>query len=183
MSLNQCNFIGNLTRDPELRYTPSNMAITSFGLALNHKWKDKATGDMKEEVTFIDCEAWGKTAETLAKYVGKGDPLYVEGRLKLDTWEDKASGQKRSKLKVVAEVLQFLPDGKGGAQGGGGGADIGPLQTAFKTAQFGFTTVGNRYFDYHHASTDVFENVHERELHMGAVVMAAMVYLVDKYGL
>lgn len=69
------------------------------------------------------------------------------------------------------------------SKGGGGGADIGPLQTAFKTAQFGFTTVGNRYFDYHHASTDVFENVHERELHLGAVVMAAMVYLVDKYGL
>jgi carboxypeptidase Q len=68
-------------------------------------------------------------------------------------------------------------------KGGGGGADIGPLQTAFKTAQFGFTTVGNRYFDYHHAATDVFENVHERELHMGAVVMATMVYLVDKYGL
>ena len=69
------------------------------------------------------------------------------------------------------------------SKGGGGGADIGLLQTAFKTAQFGFTTVGNRYFDYHHASTDVFENVHERELHLGAVVMAAMVYLVDKYGL
>lgn len=69
------------------------------------------------------------------------------------------------------------------SKGGGGGADIGPLQTAFKTAQFGLNTTGNRYFDYHHAPTDVFENVHERELHMGAVVMAAMVYLVDKYGL
>lgn len=69
------------------------------------------------------------------------------------------------------------------SKGGGGGADIGPLQTNFKTAQFGLNTTGNRYFDYHHAASDVFENVHERELHMGAVVMAAMVYLVDKYGL
>ena len=75
-----------------------------------------------------------------------------------------------------ADRFRFSP-------GGGGGADIGPLQTNFKTAQFGLNTAGNRYFDYHHAATDVFENVHERELHMGAVVMAAMVYLVDKYGL
>ena len=112
MSLNQCNFIGNLTRDPELRYTPSNMAITSFGLALNHKWKDKATGDMKEEVTFIDCEAWGKTGEIINQYFKKGAIIFLSCRAKLDQWEDKNGGGKRSKVKFVVDSFEFCGGGK-----------------------------------------------------------------------
>lgn len=105
-NLNRVMLMGNLTRDPELRYTPSNTAVAQIGLAINHKWKDQS-GEAKEEVTFIDCEAWGRTAEVLNQYVRKGNPLYVEGRLKLDMWTDK-EGNKRSKLKVVVESMQFI---------------------------------------------------------------------------
>lgn len=99
--------IGNLTRDVELRVLPKGSSIGAFGLAVNREWKDDS-GAKKEEVTFIDCEAWGKTAEIIAKYTSKGKPLFVEGRLKLDSWEDKTNGQKRSKLKVVVENFQLL---------------------------------------------------------------------------
>ncbi len=110
--------IGNLTRDPELRVTPKGTAICQFGLAVNREWKDEA-GQVKKETTFIDCEAWGKAGETLAKYMTKGRPLFVEGRLQLDQWEDKATGAKRTKLKVVVENFQFLGT-KDDAPGGGG---------------------------------------------------------------
>lgn len=99
--------MGNLTRDVELRITPKGTAIAQFGLAINRKWKDEG-GQEREEVTFIDCEAWAKSGEIIAKYVGKGSPLYVSGRLKLDQWEDKTTHEKRSKLKVVVEQFQFL---------------------------------------------------------------------------
>ena len=114
-NLNRVMLMGNLTRDPELRFTPNNnTAVAQIGLAINHQWKDPQ-GEKKEEVTFIDCEAWGKTAEVLNQYLKKGKPVYVEGRLKLDQWEDK-DGNKRSKLKVVIESFQFI-DSKG-EQGG-----------------------------------------------------------------
>lgn len=106
-NLNRVMLIGNLTRDPEVRTTPRGMSICQFGLAVNRSWKDEA-GQVKEEVTFVDCEAWGKSAENIAKYCAKGRPLFVEGRLKLDQWEDKTTQQKRSKLKVVVENFQFL---------------------------------------------------------------------------
>jgi single-strand DNA-binding protein len=106
-SLNKVFLIGNLTRDPELRVTPKGTAICQFGLAVNRKWRDDA-GQTQEEVTFVDIEAWGKTAELANKYLIKGRQLLVEGRLKLDTWDDKTSGQKRSRLKVVVDNLQFL---------------------------------------------------------------------------
>lgn len=101
---NKVLLIGNLTRDPDLRYTPSGTAVCNFGLAINHKYKDK------EETTFVDLEAWQKSAETLAEYARKGDPIFIEGRLKLDSWETQ-DGQKRNKLMVVCERFQFL--GKG----------------------------------------------------------------------
>ena len=106
-SLNKCMLIGNITRDPEIRVTPKGTAICQFGLAINRKFKSES-GAETEEVTFVDCEAWGKTAETIAKYCAKGRPLFVEGRLKLDSWEDKTTGAKRSKMKVVVENFQFL---------------------------------------------------------------------------
>jgi len=99
--------MGNLTRDVELRVTPKGTAIGQFGLAINREWKDEG-GQKREEVTFVDCEVWGKTAEIIAKYVTKGRPLFVSGRLKLDSWDDKTTGQKRSKMKIVVEQFQFL---------------------------------------------------------------------------
>jgi single-strand DNA-binding protein len=119
-NLNKVMLLGNLTRDPEVRYTPKGTAVGDLGLAVNRRVSD-GNGNWSDEVTFVDVTVWGTNAENAQKYLIKGRGVFIEGRLQMDTWEDKASGQKRSKLKVVAEVLQFLPDGKGGAQGGGGG--------------------------------------------------------------
>ncbi len=102
--MNRVILMGNLTRDVELRQTSSNKAVAGFGIAINHKWKT-ADGEAKEETTFVDCEAWGKTGEVIAQYFGKGKQIVVEGRLKLDQWE--AEGQKRSKLKVVVDSFHF----------------------------------------------------------------------------
>lgn len=99
--------IGNLTRDPELRVTPKGTSIAQFSLAINRRFKG-SDGNDAEEVVYVDCEAWAKTGETIAKYVTKGRPLFVEGRLKLDQWEDKTSKEKRSRMKVVVENFQFL---------------------------------------------------------------------------
>jgi single-strand DNA-binding protein len=107
--------IGNLTRDPQLKYLPSQTAVVEFGLAMNRRFK-AANGEDREEATFVDCSAFGKTAEILNQYCQKGKLLYVEGRLKYDQWEDKQGGGKRSKLSVVIENFQFL----GGREGGGG---------------------------------------------------------------
>ncbi len=119
-NLNRVMLMGNLTRDPELRYTNSNMAVTQIGLAINRRWKNQQ-GEQQEEVTFVDCEAWGRTAEVINQYLKKGRPIYVEGRLKLDQWDDK-EGNKRSKIKVVIENFQFL-DGRQGGPGDGGDHD------------------------------------------------------------
>jgi single-strand DNA-binding protein len=110
-SFNKVILAGNLTRDPELRYTPKGTAVVKIGLAVNRTWKNE-TGETKEEVAFIDVDAWGRQAEVLAQYLRKGRPLLIEGRLKLDTWEDKTTHQKQSKLKVVLESFSFI-DSKG----------------------------------------------------------------------
>jgi single-strand DNA-binding protein len=117
-SFNKVILMGNLTRDPELRYTPKGTAIAKIGLAVNRVWTNEA-GEKKEEVTFIDVDVFGRTAENVGQYMRKGRPLLVEGRLKLDQWDDKATGAKRSKLGVIAETVQFLgsPAGEGGAAG------------------------------------------------------------------
>jgi single-strand DNA-binding protein len=116
-SFNRVILAGNLTRDPELRYTPKGTAIARIGLAINRTWKSE-TGEMKEEVTFVDVDAWGRQAEVIAQYLRKGRPLLMEGRLKLDQWEDKNTHQKQSKLRVVLENFTFI-DSKGGDGGGG----------------------------------------------------------------
>jgi single-strand DNA-binding protein len=116
-SLNKVMLIGNLTRDPELRVTPKGTAICQFGLAVNRQFKDES-GATRDETTFVDIEAWGKQGETVAKFCTKGKPLFVEGRLKLDTWDDKTTGQKRSKMKIVLENFQFLGGREGGEAGG-----------------------------------------------------------------
>ncbi|MBS33944.1 MAG: single-stranded DNA-binding protein [Verrucomicrobiales bacterium] len=124
-SFNKVILMGNLTRDPELRYTPSGTAIAKMGLAVNRVWRD-SEGQQKEEVTFVDVDAFGKQAETIGQYMQKGRPILVEGRLKLDQWEDKNTGQNRSRLGVVLERFTFV--GGGGGQAGGG--DAAPQQSA-----------------------------------------------------
>lgn len=106
-NLNKVMLIGNLTRDPEIKTTPKGTSIAELGMAINRKWKDDA-GEPREEVTFVDVSFFGKTAEVLGKWLKKGAPLYVEGRLKLDQWEDSESGKTRSKLRVIGESFQFL---------------------------------------------------------------------------
>jgi single-strand DNA-binding protein len=112
-SVNKVILIGNLTRDVETRATPSGMITAELGLALNRKWKDAKTNAVKEETTFVDVELWGKTAELAQKYLSKGRSVYIEGRLRLDQWEDKQTGQKRQKLKIVGDALQFLGEKQG----------------------------------------------------------------------
>jgi len=112
-SFNKVVLVGNLTRDPELRYTPKGTAIAKVGLAVNHKWRNEA-GETKEEVTFVDIEVWGRTAENVGQYMRKGSSMLVEGRLKLETWDDKQTNQKRSKMLVVGETVQFLGSPRGG---------------------------------------------------------------------
>jgi single-strand DNA-binding protein len=107
-TINKVTFLGNLTRDPELRYTPSGVPVVQFGLASNRRWKDRNTGEVKEEVCFVDVEMWNKQAETANEMLKKGKPCIVEGRLKLDQWEK--DGQKRTKLKISAEkFVAFEP--------------------------------------------------------------------------
>ncbi len=127
-SFNKVFLMGNLTRDPALKYTGSQQAVCEFGLACNRKYKT-ANGEDREEVTFVDITAWGKQAEVLNQYMTKGKPIFIEGRLKYDTWEDKNGGGKRHKLTVVVENFQFVGgrDGQGGG-GGGGGGNRGPAR-------------------------------------------------------
>lgn len=117
-SFNKVVLVGNLTRDPELRYTPKGMAIVNISLAINRHWTNEA-GEKKEEVTFVECDGFGRTAETIAQYMKKGLPLLVEGRLRLQQWDDKQTGHKRQKLSVVVEGFQFL----GGKRDDGGQSD------------------------------------------------------------
>jgi single-strand DNA-binding protein len=130
---NKVILAGNLTRDPELRYTPSGTAIAKFGLAVNRKWKDSQTNEMKEEVTFVDIDAFGRQAETIGQYLKKGRPILLEGRLKLDQWEDKQTQQKRSRLGVVLESFQFLDSGT--REGGGDFASAGGGAPASRPAR------------------------------------------------
>jgi len=111
-NFNRVILAGNLTRDPELRYTPKGTAVAKITLAINRTWRDESN-QTHEEVTFVDVDVFGRQAETIAQYLKKGRPILVEGRLKYDTWEDKTTNQKRSKLGVVLEGFQFLDSGQG----------------------------------------------------------------------
>ena len=114
-NFNKVLLMGNLTRDPEVRYTPKGTAIAKIGLAVNEVYTTDQ-GEKKEFTTFVDIDVWGKQAETLAQYVSKGSPLFVEGRLRLDTWDDKETGQKKSKMKVICDRFQFIGAPKGKAE-------------------------------------------------------------------
>jgi single-strand DNA-binding protein len=128
-NLNKVLLIGNLTRDPEVRYTPKGTAVADIGLAINRIWTNEQN-QRQEETTFVDITLWGRQAELAQQYLTKGRGVFIEGRLQMDTWEDKQSGQKRSKLKVVAENLQFLPDGKGGSNPPAMGGNSRPAAAA-----------------------------------------------------
>lgn len=107
-AFNKVILVGNVTRDIEVRATPSGTSVADVGLAVNRHWTDKATNERREEVTFVDVTLWGRTAEVAGEYLRKGSPCLIEGRLSLDQWEDKTTGEKRSKLKVVGDSLQLL---------------------------------------------------------------------------
>lgn len=119
-NLNKVFLMGNLTRDPELRYTPSGTPLAGFGLAVNRVWKD-ANGQQQNDTLFIDVTAFSGQAETICRYFHKGSPIFVEGRLRLDTWDDRNTGQKRSRIAVVLEGFQFLDSGNRGDNFVGGG--------------------------------------------------------------
>lgn len=118
-SFNKVILMGNLTRDPQLKYLPNNTAVCEIGLAVNHRWRDNE-GNQREEVCFVDLTAFGRRGETLNQYMSKGRPILIEGRLKLDTWTAQ-DGTKRSKHSVVIDNFQFVGSREGGSGGGGGG--------------------------------------------------------------
>lgn len=123
-SFNKVILMGNLTRDPEVRYTTGGSAVCDITLAVNYQWTDKRSNERKEEVSFIDVTLWGRTAEIAGEYLAKGRPVLIEGRLQQDKWDDKETGQKRSKLKVVADAMQLLGGRtEGGAPGAAGGGN------------------------------------------------------------
>ena len=122
MNFNKVILAGNLTRDPQLKYLPNQTAVTDFGMACNRRWKGP-NGEDREETTFVDVSCFGKQAEVVNQYFQKGRPIFVEGRLKYETWEDKQGGGKRSKLSVVMENFQFV-----GARDGGGNDDAPPTR-------------------------------------------------------
>ncbi len=121
-NLNKVMIIGNLTADPEVRTTPRGTSLTELRLAVNRVTSGQGEGERREETTFLDVTCWGRTGEVAAQYLSKGRPVFIEGRLQQDSWEDKQTGQRRSRIRIVAENLQLLGGrGEGGAQGGNGG--------------------------------------------------------------
>lgn len=126
-SYNKVMLMGNLTRDPEVRYTPKGSAVADLAIAVNRSYTAD-NGEKREEVTYVDVVLWARLAEIASQYLKKGSPVFIEGRLQMDSWEDKQTGQKRSRLRVVGEIMQMLggkrdggDEGGGGTGGGGGG--------------------------------------------------------------
>jgi len=120
-SFNKVILLGNLTRDPEVRYTPKGSAVCDLGIAVNRQYT-LDSGEKREDVTFVEVVLWSRLAEIAGEYLKKGRPIFIEGRLQMDTWDDKQTGQKRSKLRVIGETMQLLggrPPGAGGAAEGG----------------------------------------------------------------
>ena len=139
-NLNKVMLIGNLTRDPELRHTPKGTSVTELGLAINRVWYDD-NKQKQEDTTFVDVTFWGRQAETIQQYLSKGRPILVEGRLQLDSWDDKETGKKRSKLRVIGESFQFI-DSKPGGGGGGGGGNPPPQRPQQSAPQQGASPQG-----------------------------------------
>jgi single-strand DNA-binding protein len=135
-NLNKVMLIGNLTRDPEIKYTPKGNAVADIGLAINRNYT-LDSGEKREETTFVDVTLWGRLAELAGQYLKKGRPVFIEGRLQLDSWDDKQTGQKRTKMRVVGETMQFLgsprgESGGGGEEGGGQASRPAPARPPVK---------------------------------------------------
>src|SRR5256884_5591076 len=128
-SFNKVILLGNLTRDPEVRYTPKGSAVCDLGIAINRQYT-LDSGEKREEVTYVDVVLWSRLAEIAGEYLKKGRPNFIEGRLQLDTWDDKQSGQKRSKLRVIGETMQLLGGRPPGAGGAAEGVESRPAKTA-----------------------------------------------------
>jgi single-strand DNA-binding protein len=128
-NLNKVMLIGNLTRDPELRHTPKGTAVSEISMAINRVWNNDQ-GQKQEETTFVEVTLWGRQAELAQQYLVKGRPVYIEGRLQLDSWDDKETGKKRSKLRVIGENMQFLSSGTGGGGGGGNFSERPPQSSS-----------------------------------------------------
>lgn len=131
-SFNKVILLGNLTRDPEVRYTPKGSAVCDLGLAINRQYTLES-GEKREEVTYVDVVLWARLAEIAGEYLKKGRPVFIEGRLQLDTWDDKQSGQKRSKMRVVGETMQLLGSRPAGTGGGGEAVEEDRQSRAGKT--------------------------------------------------
>ena len=134
-SYNRVILLGNLTRDPEMRYIPSGTAVTNFGLAMNERYTDRQTGEQKENTCFVDVEAWGRQAEVANEYLSKGRPVFIEGSLKFDSWEAD-DGSKRSKLSVRAFRIQLIGGRRDGDEAGGGYADAEPAAAPAQSAPY-----------------------------------------------
>lgn len=134
-SYNRVILMGNLTRDPEMRYVPSGTAVTNFGLAMNERYTDRQTGEQRENVCFVDIEAWGRQAEIANEYLSKGRPVFIEGALKFDSWEAE-DGTKRNRLSVRAFRIQFIGGRPDGDEMGGGYADAQPAAAPTQSAPY-----------------------------------------------
>lgn len=128
-SVNKVFLMGNLTRDVQVKHTANNTAVANLGLAVNRRYRNSA-GEMQEEATFVDCEAWGRTAETMGKYLAKGRPVFIEGRLRLDEWQDR-EGNRRTKLVVVVDQFQFVDSRNSGGQNKSG--SDGPSESRYQS--------------------------------------------------
>ena len=158
-SFNKVILVGNLTRDPQVKYTTGGTAVTEIGLAVNRRWQDKQSNQWKDETTFVDVTLWGRTAEIAGEYLAKGRSVLIEGRLQLDTWDDRESGQKRSKLRVVGENMTMLGgkgDGPSGG-GGGGGASAGG-RPASSNAPRGGSSGGDSFASESHDGSSGFDD-------------------------
>lgn len=133
-NVNKVILIGNVTRDPEVKFTPKGSAVTDISLAINRNYT-LDNGEKREETTYVDIELWGRLAEIAGEYAKKGRPIYIEGRLRMDSWEDKTSGQKRSRMKVVGENLQLLGSRPGGSSSGGGDHEGGGYSDQPRSSQ------------------------------------------------
>lgn len=156
-SFNKVILLGNLTRDPQVRYTPGGTAVAELGLAVNRTWFDQKTNSRREETTFVDVTLWGRQAEVAGEYLAKGRQVLIEGRLQLDTWEDKESGQKRSKLKVVSENMKMVGgrgEGGGGSGGGGGRGEGGRSEAPRSGGQRDTESTGGGPEEFHDAPPD-----------------------------
>ena len=152
-SFNKVILLGNLTRDPQVRYTPGGTAVAELGLAVNRTWFDQKTNSRREETTFVDVTLWGRQAEVAGEYLAKGRQVLIEGRLQLDTWEDKESGQKRSKLKVVSENMKMVGGrGEGGGGGGGGRGEGGRSEAPRSGGQRDLESAGGGPEEFHEAA-------------------------------